>query len=141
MARLTILLLGDQHARQPDRDAQVAGQLEHAPVRLVGLVGLEERRHRPLLVGQVRERVGHAPQLALERVQGLLVRRHRPTPRSATRERTAPLAIADRPPADGSAPMATSRWHSDGAGDTGMGATPHPLDRPVWSSQWVQLLT
>ena len=45
------------------------------------------------------------------------------------------------PPADGSAPMATSRWHSDGAGDTGMGATPHPLDRPVWSSQWVQLLT
>jgi hypothetical protein len=45
----------DQHPGQADGDVEVPGQLEHRPVRQVGINRDEKRGHRPLRLGQAAE--------------------------------------------------------------------------------------
>ena len=76
-AWLAGLLVGDEHASEPDGDVEVSGQLEHRPRRPPGLERLELGIRPPVVLGQAGERVADALQLALEQIERLFVRSHR----------------------------------------------------------------
>jgi hypothetical protein len=66
----------DQHPGQADRDVEVAGQLEHRPVRQVRLYRDQQRGRVPFGPGQAAEDGLDPGQLARERVDRGLVRTH-----------------------------------------------------------------
>jgi hypothetical protein len=74
--RLQLAPALEQHPGQADGDVEVPGQLEHRPVRQVGVDRDEERGRRPLRLGQAAERRLDPGQLPGERIDRGLVGTH-----------------------------------------------------------------
>jgi len=74
MKKLTRSRPGHQHARQADRDVEVAGELENRPVLLGGVERNELGAHRPFVVLQTAEDAVELAQLGVENLDCLSVR-------------------------------------------------------------------
>src|SRR6202020_34820 len=75
-ADLAVLLARDQHPGEPDRDIEMASQLEQRPRAQRVIDGLEPGRRPPVSLAQAAERLLHLPELGVQRLNRIRITAH-----------------------------------------------------------------